>query len=110
MFGFPEKPCLVSLDDALFINIPKTGQEKGKPQVTLKSKQSTGTLTWAGVIDRSEGSIDPQSRLLHLVAQQVQAQLRRVQGSADLVGHVPHEHALDLQRGLHRENTGQLGQ
>ena len=59
----------ISLDDALFINIPKTGQEKGKPQVTLKSKQSTGTLTWAGVIDRSEGSIDPQSRLLHLVAQ-----------------------------------------
>ena len=63
----------ISLNQTHLIRIPENfGEGAGhstKPAVTIKAVFGGREHSWQGVIDRSEGAVDPQTRLLHLVAQ-----------------------------------------
>lgn len=63
----------ISLDETRLVNLPESfvdGSVSGpKPKVTITATYGGKDYQWDGVIDRSEGSIDPQTRLLYLVAQ-----------------------------------------
>ncbi len=63
----------ISLDDTRLISLPESyedGTISGKkPKVTLIANYGGKDYEWEGIIDRSEGSVDPQTRLLYLVAQ-----------------------------------------
>ncbi|MDQ8179535.1 efflux RND transporter periplasmic adaptor subunit [Pelagicoccus sp. SDUM812005] len=74
----------ISLDDTRLISIPEAyadGTTSGKkPPVTLTATYGGKDYQWEGIIDRSEGSVDPQTRLLYLVAQ-VSAPYAKGQGA-----------------------------
>ncbi|MDQ8185042.1 efflux RND transporter periplasmic adaptor subunit [Pelagicoccus sp. SDUM812002] len=63
----------ISLEETRLISLPETyadGTTNGeKPKVTITATYGGVDYDWEGVIDRSEGSVDPQTRLLYLVAQ-----------------------------------------
>ncbi len=63
----------ITLDDTRLISLPETyvdGTTSGnKPPVTLIANYGGKDYEWQGVIDRSEGTVDPKTRLLYLVAQ-----------------------------------------
>lgn len=62
----------IPLSDTRYVDVPESyrdAQESAsKPKVTIESSYGGKTYRWTGVIDRSEGSVDPQTRLLYLVA------------------------------------------
>lgn len=52
-----------------FLDLPLAGQEDGVPPVVrLYANFAGGEHVWEGVIERTEGEIDPQSRMVHVVA------------------------------------------
>lgn len=63
----------ISLDDTRLVTLPETYVDGStndiKPKVTLTATYGGVDYEWEGVIDRSEGAVDPQTRLLYLVAQ-----------------------------------------
>lgn len=63
----------LSLADTRLIDIPERfsdGSSSGsKPKVVITARYGGKAFHWEGVIDRSEGAVDPQTRLLYLVAQ-----------------------------------------
>ncbi|MBK1878097.1 efflux RND transporter periplasmic adaptor subunit [Pelagicoccus mobilis] len=63
----------LSLQDTQLVRVPETysdGSESGtRPGVTIKSIYGGEEYSWRGTIDRSEGAVDPMSRLLYIVAQ-----------------------------------------
>ncbi|MDQ8198578.1 efflux RND transporter periplasmic adaptor subunit [Pelagicoccus enzymogenes] len=63
----------ISLDDTRLVPLPETyvdGTTSGsKPKVTLTATYGGKDYQWQGIIDRSEGAVDPKTRLLYLVAQ-----------------------------------------
>lgn len=62
----------IPLSDTRLIDVPETyrdaGPQSAKPQVTIESDYGGNVYRWNGIIDRSEGTVDPQTRLLNLVA------------------------------------------
>lgn len=63
----------ISLNDTRFVDIPEAYRDEStngeKPKVTIETSYGGETYQWEGIIDRSEGSVDPQTRLLYIVAQ-----------------------------------------
>ncbi|MBC2605347.1 efflux RND transporter periplasmic adaptor subunit [Pelagicoccus albus] len=63
----------ITSDDTRLIDIPETYSDgtsnNAKPKVTLTANYGGIDYHWEGIIDRSEGAIDQQTRLLYLVAQ-----------------------------------------
>lgn len=63
----------ISLNDTRLITLPETYSDgttnDEKPKVLLTATYGGIDYEWEGIIDRSEGTVDPQTRLLNLVAQ-----------------------------------------
>lgn len=63
----------ISLSDTRLVSIPEAfsdGTIAGdKPAVRIIARYGGKEFEWNGIIDRSEGTVDPQTRLLYLVAQ-----------------------------------------
>jgi multidrug efflux pump subunit AcrA (membrane-fusion protein) len=64
-----------------FIELPLAGafEEQAKPVVRLHAKFAGADHVWTGTIERTEGEIDPQSRMVHVVAR-VEAPYERGEG------------------------------
>lgn len=62
----------ISLEQTRLLRVPESYSDGAssdtKPAVTITTTFGGEDHSWQGVIDRSEGTVDPQSRLLHLVA------------------------------------------
>lgn len=62
----------IPLSDTRFVDLPESYRDAKasgeKPSVTIESSYGGKTYQWSGVIDRSEGAVDPQTRLIYLVA------------------------------------------
>ncbi len=62
----------IPLNETRFIKIPEAyrdlSAQGSKPKVTIESSYGGAHYRWDGIIDRSEGAVDPQTRLLYLVA------------------------------------------
>ncbi|MDQ8201880.1 efflux RND transporter periplasmic adaptor subunit [Pelagicoccus sp. SDUM812003] len=64
----------ISLNDTRFLHLPESYSDaeqsyESKPTVTIEASYGGRSYQWNGVIDRAEGNIDPQTRLLNVVAQ-----------------------------------------
>ena len=58
-------------EDLAWIDVPQIGAERGAgdaPPVILRARYAGAEREWRGHIERSEGEIDAQSRMVHLVA------------------------------------------
>jgi RND family efflux transporter MFP subunit len=62
----------ISSKEAGYISIPETYRDgtvnTNQPKVTLSSVMGARTWTWEGIIDRTEGVIDPSTRQIFLIA------------------------------------------
>ncbi|UCE02104.1 MAG: HlyD family efflux transporter periplasmic adaptor subunit [Candidatus Latescibacterota bacterium] len=67
-------------EDLAFVDLPMThrreaaagareAMEDPRPRVILRTRFAGGTYEWHGHVVRTEGEIDPQSRMVHVVAQ-----------------------------------------
>lgn len=58
-------------EDLAWIDVPQTGAERSaeeSPPVILRARYAGAEREWRGHIERSEGEIDAQSRMVHVVA------------------------------------------
>jgi RND family efflux transporter MFP subunit len=55
-----------------YLELPLAGRAEGdaasKPRVTLHAEFAGGEHRWTGTLERTEGEIDPRSRMVHVVA------------------------------------------
>ena len=58
-------------EELAHLDIPLTGTlvERNQPDVTLRALFAGAQHTWSGRIVRTEGELDPQTRMIHVVAQ-----------------------------------------
>lgn len=63
----------VSLKDIKYLDLPESYSNQAikrpKPKVTIYANYGERVYTWEGIIDRTEGAIDPTTRLSYVVAQ-----------------------------------------
>lgn len=63
----------LSLNDIGFLELPETFRDdqnpKNKPKVVLSTQYAGQTFTWDAELERTEGTIDPKTRLTYVVAQ-----------------------------------------
>ncbi|MBL4576327.1 MAG: efflux RND transporter periplasmic adaptor subunit [Opitutaceae bacterium] len=63
----------LSLDEIHYLDLPEQypddSENREKPQVTIEAFYAGQTYQWKGIIDRTEGTIDPKTRLTYVVAQ-----------------------------------------
>ncbi len=63
----------IALSDIQYLDLPESysniSRGKPKPKVRISAKYGEKMHTWEGVIDRTEGAIDSQTRLSYVVAQ-----------------------------------------
>lgn len=63
----------ISLDDTRLVDIPEAFSDgtttSNRPSVKITARYGGREYHWDGIIDRSEGTVDPQTRLVYLVAQ-----------------------------------------
>ncbi len=58
-------------EDLAWIDVPRAGSDHSDadaPEVILRARYAGALREWRGYIDRSEGEIDPRSRMVHVVA------------------------------------------
>ncbi len=62
----------ISLQDIQYLDLPETYSDRltsqSKPKVLISANYGGKTYTWEGVIDRTEGAIDPATRVSYVVA------------------------------------------
>lgn len=70
---FAEIRLPLSVDDARYLTLPESFRDAGpsgpRPRVILEADYAGKRHQWEAAIDRVEGVIDPQTRLLHAIAQ-----------------------------------------
>ncbi|MCH6257598.1 efflux RND transporter periplasmic adaptor subunit [Puniceicoccaceae bacterium K14] len=63
----------LSVNEIGFLELPEEYRDdnasKPKPSVSIQTKYAGKTYSWDGIIDRTEGTIDPRTRLTYVVAQ-----------------------------------------
>ncbi len=63
----------IALSDIEYLELPETYSNQvgraAKPKVTVSAEYGGERYSWEGVIDRTEGAIDPRTRLAYVVAQ-----------------------------------------
>jgi RND family efflux transporter MFP subunit len=63
----------LSLDEIRYLDLPEQYRDNSvdhqKPEVIIETIYAGETYQWMGVIDRTEGTIDPRTRLTYAVAQ-----------------------------------------
>jgi RND family efflux transporter MFP subunit len=57
-------------EDLQYLELPLDArqEERGGPRVTLRAEFAGGTHEWTGQIVRTEGEIDPRTRMVHVIA------------------------------------------
>ncbi len=64
----------LALDDLRYLDVPESYRDNDvnagpKPAVSVEAEYGGQVHAWEGIIDRSEGAVDPQTRLAYVVAQ-----------------------------------------
>ncbi len=63
----------LSMDEIRYLDLPEQYRngsgDQEKPQVTIEAVYAGQTYQWMGIIDRTEGTINPKTRLTYVVAQ-----------------------------------------
>lgn len=55
-------------EDLAWIDVPRAGAGEAGPPVLLRARYAGEPREWWGHVERSEGEIDPRSRMVHVVA------------------------------------------
>lgn len=67
-----EVPLQITLSETRYLDLPEAYPDASDtskpPSVTIEAKYGGRAYQWSGVIDRSEGTVDPQTRLLTVIA------------------------------------------
>lgn len=67
-----EIPLQIALSETRYLDLPESyrdlNDKSNPPSVTIEANYGGRAYQWSGVIDRSEGAVDPQTRLLTVIA------------------------------------------